>query len=153
MLIVLKNHHKIVMSIRTLHGKLKMYGLPKKSHCTEDNPWSIIEDEVTRSSSYLGYSGTWNLLRSKYGISSSRDLVMSLKTLKDQTNRKYLVKRVNRIWHTDGLGKRKPHGFPIYTATDDFSHKALWIKAHSSNNNPIIPVCYFIEILTSLSWL
>ena len=99
-----------------------------------------------------------------YKILISRDLVMSVfKTINPNTNeqrkqrksrklkqRKYLVKRANEIWYADGLDKLKPYGLPIHAAVHVYSCKVLWLKVCKSDNNPIIPACYFNEAGKSL---
>lgn len=72
MLIILKNHHKIVKS-----NLYKIHLLPKKSQYTGDILWILVEEEVNKPS-YLGYSSMWNLMQSKYNILVSIDIVMTV---------------------------------------------------------------------------
>ena len=120
--------------------------------------------ELDGPGSCKGYRGMWGLLRTSYGIQTSRDNAMSpLRQLDPEgtsqrkarrlRRRRYYSESPNKCWHDDGYDKLKPYGLPIHGCIDGYSRKIIWLKVARSNNDPLIPAKYYFEAINSLSLL
>ena len=103
----------------------------------------------------------WNKLRTTYGVVIPRDAVMEiLREIDPEGTAKRKRRRLDRrtynsqgpnwAWHTDGYDKLKPYGFPIHGCVDGFSRKVLWLQVVKSNNNPVVPACWFLKTVEKL---
>ena len=151
--------HDIHYSLRTLKRKLRRFGLRKVANITYMALRAVIGREIIGPSSNLGYRSMWGLLKTKYNIRVSRDLVMQiLKELnpdgaeerrqRSLRRRTYRSLGANNVWHVDGYDKLKPYGLAIHGAIDGFSRKIMWLKVCKSNNNPIIPAKFYVETVS-----
>lgn len=154
----LSQHHGIHYSLRTLKRKLRHLGLSKEANITNMALRAVIGREITGPSANLGYRSMWGLLKTKYNIKVSRDVVMQiLKELnpdgaeerrqRSLRRRTYRSLGANAVWHVDGYDKLKPYGLAIHGGIDGFSRKILWLKVCKSNNNPIIPAKFYVETI------
>ncbi|KAL5509149.1 hypothetical protein EMCRGX_G004459 [Ephydatia muelleri] len=121
----------------------------------------------------------WRLLKTKYGYTIKRSIVMMLLAVMDPvgsrlqkvkrlTRRTYMNKTMislhhsatlsftihlqgqNWCWHIDGYDKLKPFGFPIYACIDGSSRKIIWLELTSTNNDPSVVVKFFLDAVVKL---
>ena len=163
-LLFLKIHHGINISIRTLKRRLQMYNLTRRSsNITNEALKIIIEMEVNGPGALRGYRTMWNQLKCKYGIHVKRDLVSEilkevdpdgseLRRARRLNRRRYISSGPNSCWHVDGYDKLKPYGLAIHGCVDGFSRRIMWLKVVRTNNNPIVPAYYFLETVKSLGY-
>ena len=148
----LERHHGIKISLRTLHSRLKMYGLSRKYKCGYDHYQrmeNVLMNELKGSKKLFGYRLMWHKLRSCHGINVPRKTVMtalqvfdpdgvSARSARRLNRRCYVSQGPNACWHIDGYDKLKPFGFPIHGAIDGYSRKVLWLRFVPSNNDPLV---------------
>jgi len=56
-----------------------------------------------------------------------------------------MIRTVRETYHIDGNDKLKKWGICIHGGIDGFSRKLLWLKASTTNNNPIVIANYFLQ--------
>ena len=160
-LIFLHERHNMHFSLRTLKRRLREYGICRRPNVSLNTLESIMRREICGPSSRLGYRGMQSLLRSKFDIRCSRDLIMELLRHLDPAGiakrksrvlkrRRYTSCGANYTWHADGYDKLKPYGLPIHGCVDGFSRKIIWLKVCKSNNNPLILAGIFLEKIKEL---
>ena len=161
----LQIYHGIVISIRTLKRRLQHYGSKRRaSNISSDALHVIITMEVHNGPYAMkGYRGMWHHLRTSYGISVKRDTVMEMlreidpegtavRRARRLHRRKYHSLGPNHCWHIDGHHKLKPYGLPIHGCVDGFSRKILWLKVARTDNNPLVPAYYFLDIVKNTGY-
>ena len=132
----LATYHNIEMSERTLHRRLRTYGLSRRNPEYDVN---TIVDEVQRMldgpDCISGYRHVWHSLQLK-GLQVPRRVVeIILRELDPERcrsrkghklkRREYHNPGPNAVWHADGYDKLKPYGFPIHGCIDGWSQKLL----------------------------
>lgn len=152
----LPTYHNVEVSERTLHRRLRTYGLSRRKHQYDVN--AIIE-EIQRMldgpGCISGYRYVWHGLQFK-GHQVPRLVVERLLRELDpdgcQQRREHKPKRreyhnpgQNAVWHADGYNKRKPYGFPIHGCIDGWSRRLLWLIVTPSNNSPDSIGSYFLD--------
>ena len=145
------------MSIRTLKRRFLEYGLKKKDRTLSNDVISqLIQREMQDPHVMLGYRGIWNLLKTSYNISVTRDSAMKLlkeidsegskmRRARTLRRRKYILACPNAVLHTDGYDKLKPYGFLIHGAIDGFSRRVLWLNVTRSNNNSDVHAYFYMN--------
>lgn len=53
----------------------------------------------------------------------------------------------NDVWSCDGYDKLKRYGFPIHGCVDVYSRKLLWLRVGLSNNDPRVPLTYYLDAI------
>ena len=160
----LRLHHNIEISIRTLKRRLQTYGLQRKiCNITEDSLKQIISREIEGSAAVRGYRAPWSSLKVWYRVNIKRDVVMKLLRELDPNGsenrkahrlrrRQYVPVGPNFCWHADGYDKLKPYGLPIHGCVDGFSRRILWLKVSKTNNDPIVPAYFYIETVKKMGF-
>jgi len=152
----LATYHNIEISERTLHRRLRMYGLSRKNPQYDVN--AIIEEVrcmLDGPDCISGYRHVWHSLQLK-GHQVPRQVVETLLREMDpvgcQQRKEHKLKRreyhnpgPNAVWHADGYDKLKPYGFPIHGCIDGWSRKLLWLVVTRSNNSPDNIGSYFLD--------
>lgn len=152
----LSKYHGKVISQRTLHRRLREYGLNRR---TPRYDIDEIEEEVRElldgPECLVGYRHIWHTLRRR-GIQVPRIVVQELMQYLDpegcELRRAHRLRRrvfhnagPNAVWHVDGYDKLKPYGFPIHGCIDGWSRKVLWLVVTRSNNYPDNIASYYLE--------
>ena len=152
----LATYHNIEMSERTLHRRLRTYGLSRRNPEYDVN---TIVDEVQGMldgpDCISGYRHVWHSLQLK-GLQVPRRVVEIILRELDpdrcRSRRGHKLKRreyhnpgPNAVWRADGYDKFKPYGFPVHGCIDGWSRKLLWLVVTRSNNSPDNIGSYFLD--------
>ena len=128
--------HAIEISTRTLHYRLREYGLSRQNAVSDDREiYQAIQQELDGPGCMRGYRATRHCLQLDYGIPATRSKVESILRqvdLEGAAMRKAHAVRIrmytnpgpNFAWHVDGYDKLKPYGFPIHGCVDGLSRRA-----------------------------
>ena len=158
---LLKKYHAIEMSMRTLHNRLREYGLRRRDTNTDDRDvHQAIQQELDGPGCMRGYRAMWHCLHLNYGIQAPRSKVESILRQVDPEGtalrrahrlrrRMYTNPGPNFAWHVDGYDKLKPDGFPIHGCVDGFSRRVMWLKICPSNNDPSHVASLFYDCVFS----
>ena len=152
----LATYHNIEISERTLHRRLRMYGLSRRN---PEYDIDAITDEVRNMlggpDCISGYRHVWHSLQLN-GHQVPRQVVELLLRELDpdgcQQRKEHKLKRrqyhnagPNAVWHADGYDKLKPYGFPVHGCIDGWSRRLLWLVVTRSNNSPDNIGSYFLD--------
>ena len=152
----LSSHHGKVISERTLHRRLREYGLNRR---TPNYDMTEIEAKVRQlldgPDCLVGYRHVWHTPQRR-GIQVRRLVIQELLQYLDpegcELRRAHRLRRrtyhnpgPNAVWHADGYDKLKPYGFPIHGCIDGWSRKVLWLVVTRSNNYPDNIESYFLD--------
>ena len=152
----LSKYHRKSISERTLHRRLREYGLNRRTPNYDINE---IEEEVRKlldgPECLVGYRHIWYTIQRR-GIQVPRLVVQELIQYLDpegcELRRAHRLRRrvyhnagPNAVWHADGYDKLKPYGFPIHGCIDGWSRKLLWLVVTRSNNYPDNIASYYLE--------
>ena len=156
-LVQLDIRHKKKMNLRTLKRRLKELGL-NKSHAAASAAVikQIREKEIEGPSMLHGYQRMWNKLRTIYNIIAPRDSVMEIlreadplhsneRLFQNLERRCYRSNGLNETCHVGGYEKLKLYRFPMHGCIDGFSRKIIWLKVCRTNNDPKIPLSFYIQ--------
>ena len=158
-LVFIKRHLGISMSIRTLKTRLKFFGLKRRNpNVSQTELDSRIMQKLDSSQCQLGYRMMWNSLKMEGFVVPRRRVAESLNRLDPSGcilrrihrlhRRKYFSMGPNYCWHVDGYGKLKLFGFPIHGCIDGYSRYVVWLKVLTSNNNPRIVCEVFLQAVS-----
>ena len=50
----------------------------------------------------------------------------------------------------DGFDEFKPYSFSIQGCVNGFSTRKIWLKVTRINNNPVVPVSYYLETVSAI---
>ena len=154
----LTTYHNIDISERTLHRRLRIYGLSRKNPQYDMN---AVTDEIKKMldgpDCVSGYRHVWHSLQLK-GHQVPRKKVETILREFDpdgcQQRKEHKLKRreyhnpgPNAVWHADGYDKLKPYGFPIHGCIDGWSRKLLWLVVTRSNNSPNNIGSYYLKAI------
>ena len=160
-LLFLEKYHATEMSMRTLHNRLREYGLRRRNANSDDAEiYQAIQQELDGPGCMRGYRAMWHTLRLDYGIQAPRRKVegilqqvdpeeTALRKAHALRRRSYTNPGPNFAWHVDGYDKLKPYGFPIHGAVDGFSRRVMWLKICLSNNDPCHVASLFYNCVKS----
>ena len=110
----LKQHHGVLMSIRTLKRRLHTYGLKRKRVPVDENSVrNLIRVEMANAGEQSGYRTIWHALRLVHKVHPPREMVANIlceldpaasqaRRAKRLTRRKYSSPGPNHCWHVDG---------------------------------------------------
>ena len=111
----LRLHHNIEISIRTLKRRLQTYGLQRKiCNITEGSLKQIISREIEGSAAAKGYRALWSSLKVSYRVNIKRDVVMKLLRELDPNGRSSETKAIRisgtklllvrrRVWQIEAV--------------------------------------------------
>ena len=131
-------------------------------HCRPTNAlvtMGVVGDACTGQHS--GYRTIWRLLRTRYGIRISREVVRQYLHFRDPTavanrrarrlhRRTYYCRGPNDQWHFDGYDKLKKYGIAVSGCVDGYSRRVIWLRCSSSNNDPRVIGCYYLDAVQEL---
>lgn len=147
---LLKTHHDVHMSLRSLTYRLNQLGLRKRGNYSNlHEVQAVIRSELRGPGQMFGYRTMWQVLKQKYNLTVKRKDVMTLLSEMNpvgscRRRSRRFVRRVyhsmgpNYIWHVDGYDKLKPYGISVSGCIDGFSRKIMWLKCGPTNNNPAV---------------
>ena len=155
----LSKYHGKSISERTLHRRLREYGLNRRTNYGINE----IEEEVRKllagPECLVGYRHIWHTIQRR-GIQVPRLVVRELMQYLDpegcELRRAHRLRRrvyhnagPNAVWHADGYDKLKPYGFPIHGCIDGWSRKLLWkrlwLVVTRSNNYNYNIASYYLQ--------
>ena len=110
---LLKKHHGVQMSVRTLKRKLREFGLKRKgANYDEETVRQCIEREMQEAGTLAGYRYIWHALRLRHRLIVPRRLVAIMKEIDPDGVRERKARRLKRrtyvslgpnfVWHIDG---------------------------------------------------
>ena len=135
------NIYRFKLRLRHLKRILLAHGFHRRNVDIDlDKVVRIMESELTRSSSLLGYRTMHQRLTNDHGLVVTRSMVRQI--LK---NFRSWILEPNYIWHIDSYDKLKPFGFCIHSAIDGYSHCILWLEM-TSTNKPVYHWLLFLRI-------
>jgi len=154
-------NHDVIMSNRTLHRILRRSFCYRRGHQSDLlQVIDFIHHMLQQSGSLHGYR--WMHGRCvQHGFAVSREVVrvimleldtegVRLRAGRRLRRREYFAKGPNFVWHIDGYDKLKPYGLCIHGCIDGYSRRVIWLKVHSTNNNPRIVAGYFIDAVAEI---
>jgi hypothetical protein len=111
---LMKKHHGISISLRTLKRQLKDYDLKRKNvMIDEESVRNLIKIEMANAGEQSGYRAIWHALRLIHKVHPPRDMVARIlhelhpvasrnRRAKRLKRRKYSSQGPNQCWHVDG---------------------------------------------------
>ena len=132
--LLLKEHHNIAISITTIKRWLKKLELKRRDNPRPDIAVRrITESEIKNTNCIKGYGSIWHKLELN-GIQVNRDDVMNIiKHINSEQSRNrraqklerriYASPELNAVSHADGYDKLKLYGFPIHVALMGFGER------------------------------
>lgn len=154
--------HGFFISVRTVKRTLKYLHLRRTTQIDHlPNIIQTVVEEVEEVGSCLGYRSLCKLLKFKYKLKVSRNLVRQILKAVDPDGvtrrkrrklqrRRYINPGPNYTWHIDGYDKLKPFGFAIHGAIDGYSRRIMWLEVGPSNNDPAIIAKYYLDCVQQL---
>ena len=136
-LLMLKVHHGIIVSMRQMKRILKQKGLSRRiNHDNMQTVVAKIQEELSGSGRSVGYRNMHQRLRVSHNLVVSRETVRNTLKILDPIGVQYCSRRrlrhreyrgrgPNFIWHLDGYDKLKPYGLYIHGGIDGYSRKIL----------------------------
>lgn len=111
--------------------------------------------------SNCGYRAVWHSLRIQHQITVSKELIRRYLRVRDPSNvaaraihrlrrRTYRSRGPNDCWHFDGYDKLKPYGLTVSGCVDGFSRRIIWLRCSSTNNDPAVIGCYYLDSVDRL---
>ena len=160
-LLFLKKYHALEISMRTLHNRLRDYGLRRRNTNSDDGEiYQAIQEELDGPGCLRGYRTMWHTLHMDYGIQAPRRKVeiilrqvdpegTALRRAHALRRRMYTNPGPKFAWHVGGYDKLKPYGFPFHGAVDGFSRRVVWLRICHSNNDPCHVAALFYDCVKS----
>jgi len=108
-----------------------------------------------------GYRTLWKTLKIQYGLRVGKENVRQLMHIVNPNGvrrrlhhrlqrRTYLSAGPNYCWHVDGYDKLKKFGIAINGCIDGFSRRVIWLRCSSTNNDPAVIGCYYLDAVQQL---
>jgi len=150
-------HHRCDVTTRRVKYIIQKLGLSRRK-IESVLLARAISNELDTSRSLVGYRQMAEIISLKYGVQVSKEATrLALLNVdpegvqRRRTNaikrRVYDSKGPGDIYHIDGNDKLKKWGICIHGGIDGFSRKLLWLKASTTNNNPVAIAHYYIQSL------
>ena len=152
---LINKHHQHDVTERRVKYLIRKQGLSRKK-MNQSALIQAVSNELDTSRSLLGYRQMAEMISLKYEVNISKEnarLALLHVDPDGVRNRKrnaikrrvYDSKGPGEIYHIDGNDKLKKWGICIHGEIDGFSRKLLWLKAATTNNNPIVIANYFLQ--------
>lgn len=108
-----------------------------------------------------GYRTLWKTLKIQYGLRVGKENVRQLMHIVNPNGvrrrlhhrlqrRTYLSAGPNYCWYVDGYDKLKKFGIAINGCIDGFSRRVIWLRCSSTNNDPAVIGCYYLDAVQQL---
>ena len=152
---LINKHHRHDVTERRVKYLIRKQGLSRKK-MNQSALIQAVSNELDTSRSLLGYRQMAKMISLKYEVNISKENARLALLHVDpdgvRNRRRNAIKRrvydskgPGDIYHIDGNDKLKKWGICIHGGIDGFSRKLLWLKAATTNNNPIVIANYFLQ--------
>ena len=155
---ILNSRYNYNITERNFKEYCKRDKLSRRSKLTNAEIDCMVDNELGRSASLVGYRQMTDYVCLRYGVQVSRESVrkslirldpdgVNLRKRKVLRRRVYQSKGPFDVFHIDGHDKLKQWGFTIHGCMDGFSRKIVWLVCCTTNNDPVVVVNHFLNVL------